>query len=125
MPVCSADSYCFEGICICHPPLKLFQKQCINLKNNNEKQIKKEDKKEVKIKSHQRCLHFEEFGGNFDSKLALNDNFIKKNILKRKLKKGKRRKRKLKDIEEKQKKVKEKGKSIPVSFKIFFDFKLI
>uniref|UniRef100_A0A914GWF0 EGF-like domain-containing protein n=1 Tax=Globodera rostochiensis TaxID=31243 RepID=A0A914GWF0_GLORO len=30
MPVCSADSYCFEGRCVCNPPTHLFQKQCIH-----------------------------------------------------------------------------------------------
>ncbi|KAL3117968.1 hypothetical protein niasHT_005211 [Heterodera trifolii] len=34
MPVCSADSYCFEGKCVCNPPLHLFQKQCINQREN-------------------------------------------------------------------------------------------
>jgi len=29
MPICSADSYCFEGRCVCNPPLRLLQKQCI------------------------------------------------------------------------------------------------
>uniref|UniRef100_A0A915P1R1 EGF-like domain-containing protein n=1 Tax=Meloidogyne floridensis TaxID=298350 RepID=A0A915P1R1_9BILA len=69
IPVCSADSYCFEGFCVCNPPLSLFQKQCINLKKNFEE----ENKKEERIKVKRRRLHLEEFGGNFNRKMFKNE----------------------------------------------------
>ncbi|CAK5043436.1 unnamed protein product [Meloidogyne enterolobii] len=138
IPVCSADSYCFEGFCVCNPPLSLFQKQCINLKKNFEEENKKEG-----IKVKRRRLHLEEFGGNFNRKMFKNEvlrnkveekngknlskNLLKnsKNFLKRIFKKSKRRKRKLKEEKEQQQKQNEKKgkimkeKIMPASFKIF------
>ncbi|CAK5017161.1 unnamed protein product [Meloidogyne enterolobii] len=140
IPVCSADSYCFEGFCVCNPPLSLFQKQCINLKKNFEE----ENKKEERIKVKRRRLHLEEFGGNFNRKMLKNEvlrnkveekngkNLSKnsslkgktKNSSKRIFKKSKRRrKRKLREEKEQQQKQNEKKrKAVP---KISPTFRLI